>query len=71
MPANVPLGPRKALKERKMKKFFWHLLSSAEGTTAIEYALIAFFVTTAIFLLLATMSGSVQSLFSTVASSFP
>lgn len=54
-----------------MKKFFRRFLASTEGTTAIEYSLIAFFVTMAIFLLLTNMSGSLTSLFSTVASSFP
>jgi len=68
-----PLAPKKVLKEKMMmmKRIFRHFLISTEGATAIEYGLIAFFITLAIFLLLTSMGESVKSLFSKVASSFP
>ena len=54
-----------------MKRYLSRFLISSEGTTAMEYGLIACLVSVAIVLLLSSVSTSIQALFSKVASCFP
>jgi Flp pilus assembly pilin Flp len=57
-------------KRRTMRFPFKRLRGAQHGATAIEYAMVAFFISIAAFSVLVTVGSNVTGLFSSIASSF-
>jgi len=63
--------PAKKYEGVNMTKRFLNFLSSDEGTTSIEYALIAGLIFVVIVLAVTDLGGTVVNLFQTVADKYP
>ena len=53
-----------------MHSTVWHITLDGRGATAIEYAMIAFFISIAGFAAIQTIGTDVSAVFTTIASSF-